>query len=123
VNMTREHYPDPGRYCRLWRRVASAAATDPEQRVDPVWAYHALGSNACTMRELRGQFTCALHNRINSRGGLDGFRGRKDNSDYLAQCYRDQSAIRRRILKHVIVRQFETRECRRRFSHLLYDGE
>jgi len=123
MNITREHYPDPYRYCQLWRRVADAATTNPKQRVDPVWVYRALGSNARTLEELRGQFTKALHNRINYRGCLDGPRGRKDNDDYLAMCRRDQIAIRRRTQGRVIIRRFETRECQRRFGYLLDNGE
>jgi len=119
MNITRERYPDPHRYCRFWRRVVDAATASPGQFVDPVWAWRSLGSNAHTLEELRGQFTKALHNRINSRGGQDGPRGRKDDDGYLAMCRRDQIALRRRVQERVIIRRFETQECRRRFGCLL----
>ena len=63
-------------------------------------------------------FLDALENRINLRGD-DVKRGKKDCYDWFCRARRDQRAIQDRINRRLCVYQFETKECRKRFSHLL----
>ncbi len=61
----------------------------------------------------------ALDRRINARAGLNVPRGKKDCIDWYYRAYRDQQAIQRHMLDRVRIYQFETRQCRERFAHLL----
>jgi hypothetical protein len=59
-----------------------------------------------------------LHRRINKRGGLK-IPGKWD---YEARALRDQAMLRF-AKRWGIVRSFETKEVRERFSHLLFEGD
>jgi hypothetical protein len=81
--------------------------------------------------EFRRKFCEALNNRINLKGGRDlrnvlnhrGRRARKFDQDYETGFYRDQRRVRDIILTRLRVYQFETREVRARFGHLLATHE
>jgi len=64
-------------------------------------------------------FANCLHNKINRE--YPSNRGKKDSYDYYIKMYRDQQKIRDRANKRVRIYQFETKECKDRFSHLLSD--
>jgi hypothetical protein len=81
--------------------------------------------------EFRREFRRALNKRINLKGGRDlrsvlnhnGRRARKFDQDYETSFYRDQRRVRDIILTRLRVYQFETREVRARFGHLLASHE
>lgn len=61
----------------------------------------------------------ALERRINARGGLPEYRGRKDTTDEFYRFWRDSRAVREIHTRRLRVYGFETPDARRRFSHLL----
>lgn len=113
MNMTKENYPHPAAYCKAWRQVLEAQGQAIEFKVD--WC------TTKTPEQARQWFLDALHRRINTRGGIDKPRGKKDNSDYVRASYQDQQDIRDKVLRRIRVYQFRTPECRRRFANLLSD--
>ncbi len=75
------------------------------------------------LTEWRAEFMRALHRRINLKAGEPKWR--KMDYSYQIQFVRDQYRLHDRINKRIRVYQFETREVRRRFGHLLsrYDED
>ena len=72
-----------------------------------------------TLTSWRGDFTSALMRRINHKGGLPDWRGRRDDMDYQAALRRDQRKLIDHAERHVAIHSFETDEARTRFSHLI----
>ncbi len=109
--------PHAGAYAAAWRKARDMARQNPNVKVR--------GFNYWTepVGKIYQDFLTALDNRINARAGLNNPRGRKDCTDWYYRAYRDQQAIRRRVLDRVSVYQFETRQCRERFAHLLSSYE
>ncbi|TAK06521.1 MAG: hypothetical protein EPO39_08710 [Candidatus Manganitrophaceae bacterium] len=69
------------------------------------------------LRAWRKEFIDALDRRITKYGGLDG-RGRKFDPDWQLWMRRDRHRLED-IRKRVRVYQFETKEMRRWYGHLL----
>ena len=79
------------------------------------------GREITTEEQFHRWFIGCLHAKINRRGGLSDARSkwRKWGQDYFWRCYRDQQRIRGRLIQRVVVTSFETKEARRRYTHLL----
>jgi len=107
--MTKQNYPHPDKYVEAWKRVKQLD-DDVMVRVD--WGTFQ------PARIVKADFYKALLNRINSRGGIVE-RGRKFSQIYQASLYRDCQNVRAILTMHLRVYQFETKEVRQRFSHLL----
>jgi hypothetical protein len=95
-------------YITAWKRVIRACNEGEDilisiERGIPV-----------TPEKARGEFLRMLHNRINERGGIV-IPGKKE---YPAKALRDKFNI---VFARMggIVKHFETKEVRKRFSHLL----
>jgi hypothetical protein len=69
--------------------------------------------------QTRRRVAFLINTAINRKAGIPDRIGRKQSTDYQASLYRDCRAVRDRINRRVIVRQFETAEIRQRYSHLL----
>lgn len=102
--------PSPGAYVRAWRRVKKA----PEGSCFNLDWMRPRESRNQVLRE----FDRALHRRINIRGGRH-----EDNEPIPAEWIRDYHRVHDKLQKRIIVRQFETEECRQRFAHLLQGDE
>lgn len=104
-----EDLPNPGIYVRLWR----AALANPNKRFEHFdWT-----RGIVTGLELSKDFSKALQNRINSRGGLDyKHYWRKYDGDY-------QSSIRRaagEINTPRLLISYLPPDLRKRFAHRLF---
>jgi hypothetical protein len=114
MNITARNYPQAGAYVRFWKRL-KAAPLDQELTPNLAWDY------GQTVRDALRKTHDAVNNRINSRGGLDVARGKKDNEFYRSLERRDAWNIHDRIIHRVRIYQFETKIARERFNHLLSD--
>jgi hypothetical protein len=99
-------------YIVAWKRVIQACKDGEDILIALEW------SRAMTPEEARRKFLEALHRRINKRGGLVTSGKR----DYEAKAWRDQAKIRFARMGG-IVREFETKEVRERFSHLIFSED
>lgn len=98
--------PAPGAYVRAWQRVKQS----PEgSHFNLDWMRPRVPRD-----EVLREFNLALQRRINIRGGRH-----EDNEPIPAEWIRDCRRVHDRLQHRVIVRQFETEECRQRFAHLL----
>ena len=75
-----------------------------------------------TKEEFFQEYYEVLDKAINARAGV-AFKGRKFDSDYQTNLLRDKQAIENRLQHRIIVRQFNTPEVTKRFSHLLTTRE
>lgn len=99
------------RYYR-WVRDVQANLTNGT-KVQTTW-----GGQAHTPETFRAELWKAIEKRINLRGG--GLpAGRKWSMDYYYTAFRDSRRIRDKVQRRIAVYQFETKEARRRFAHLL----
>lgn len=121
--ITRERYPNAGAYVRQWQRVNAQAIEDQGKTPRP--KYPRKYGEFKTAEAYRREYAKALQNRINQRGDEDKARrgepvanGRKFGNDYEAQAARDADRLRQ-IGRRVRVYQFETKEAKNRFAHLL----
>ena len=73
--------------------------------------------------QYRRRFYFYLETAINRKAGISDCPGRKASREYQTMLYRDQRRVRDRVLNRVRVYQFETKEARKRFSHLLSSRE
>lgn len=71
-----------------------------------------------TQDEARKRLWTLIDEAINRKAGLHEPRGRKDCADQQARYWRDQRRLRE-IARRVCHTQFETDECRSRFSDRL----
>jgi hypothetical protein len=108
------NYPDAGAYCRQWRKVIEMARLAPNAKFlrRRPFAYE-------TAREYREEYLRAVHSRINSRGGQDAPRGRKDDIEYFYAAARDARRIRDKKTRRTRFYCLETSEARKRFGHLI----
>ena len=116
MNITHANYPHVKEYVASWKMAIQFAKDQPELIIRIDWNMEK------TAADTRKWFISAINNRINSRG-QDYQRGKKDSQDYYWQAKRDQNRIRDNIDQRIIIRQFETKECRNRFSHLIFKEE
>jgi hypothetical protein len=98
------------RYYRGFLASDCSVAIDPEDR----WR-----DSTLTKDQARPRLAFLLHTAINRKAGIPDVAGRKQEADYRASLWRDCHRVRDRVNRRVIVRQFETREVRARFGHLL----
>lgn len=99
-----------GAYVKAWRAAkASAPGTEFKSSLCGFWPE--------TRETILRQFAEGLHGRINRH--LPEIPGRKASGDYQMRLRRDCRAVRDRVTRRVRVYQFETKEVRARFSHLL----
>ena len=102
--------PSPGAYVRAWRRVKES----PEGSLFKLdW----MRQHVPRLEVLR-ELDQALQRRINIRGGRE-----EDNEPIPAEWLRDCRRVHEKLQHRIIVRQFETEECRQRFAHLLQGDE
>jgi hypothetical protein len=116
MNITSANYPHVKEYVVSWKKAIQLAKDQPELIIRIDWNMEKTAADTLKW------FISALNNRINSRG-QDYQRGKNDCQDYYWQARRDQRAIRDRLSHRLIIRQFETKECRNRFSYLLFKEE
>lgn len=98
--------PSPGAYVQAWRRVKLAPA-DQCFKLD--WMRPRVPRD-----DVLREFDQALQRRINIRGGRH-----EDNDPIPAEWIRDCRRVHDKLQHRIIIRQFETEECRLRFAHLL----
>jgi hypothetical protein len=109
-------YPVPGVYLASVRRADAIVAQGGTIKTD--WAGSALDARQWAAEKRR-----ALHARITTKGGRAYTRYDSPHERGLHVGFvRDQMRLRD-IGRRIIVRQFETRTVRERFSHLLYQDE
>jgi hypothetical protein len=75
-----------------------------------------------TKAEARRRLHYLLEVAINRRGGIPDERGRKQASEYRLRLYRDSQRLKN-IARRIRVYQFETKDVRQRFAHLLSSRE
>jgi hypothetical protein len=97
------------KYIAAWKRVIRACKEKENVQICLEWG------RPLSPEDARGEFLKALHRRINKRGGLV-IPGKWD---YEARAWRDQAKLRAARMG-IIVRSFETKEVKKRFSHLLF---
>lgn len=120
MNITHANYPQPAAYVRLWRAIKALPADAPITHPRLIKAAYAnLPTDAVG---LTANFVDALHNRINSRGGLK-MRGRRWAELYQVDLMRDQLDLHNKVRHRVVVRQWRTDIVRKRYSHLLHKPE
>jgi hypothetical protein len=95
-------------YVAAWKRVIQACNKGEDIQICLEW------SRTLTSEAAREEFLKALHHRINKRGGLVT----PGKPDYYVKALRDQAKLRASH-RGIIVRYFETKEVKKRFSHLL----
>lgn len=89
-------------------------ASDYEQANDPINEF----GFYFTRPEAKKKLHWLVQMAINRKAGIPDRRGRKDDPDYQIKLYRDQQRLKD-IARNIRVYQFETREVKKRFSHLL----
>lgn len=99
--------PSPGAYARAWRTVKGLPAGARVKHPD--WA-----RGTVTASEMLAEMRRALQRRINIRGGKP-----QDNDPMPIELVRDSRRLDDILRRRVRVYQFESDECRARFSHLL----
>ena len=72
-----------------------------------------------TKAKVRRRLAFLVHVAINRKAGVPDAVGRKQDTDYQRSLWRDVRAVRDKVNRRVIVRQFETPEIRTRYGHLL----
>jgi hypothetical protein len=97
-------------YVNAWKRVIRACKEKENVQIFLEWG------RPLSPEVARGEFLKALHRRINKRGGLK-IPGKWN---YEARALRDQAKLRTARMG-IIVRSFETKEVRKRFSNLLFE--
>lgn len=95
-----------------WRKL-KAIPDDTEIKGFQWWPQEA--------QDVKKEIMAALMRRINLRGKLKECRGRKDSEQYMTSLKRDQQRIREIVTSCIRHYQFESIECKKRFSHLLSD--
>jgi hypothetical protein len=114
MNITHKNYPNVKQYVSQWKAVISLSESNPDARIKVSW------KSEMSAKECRGWFLKALSNRINSRGGIY-FNTKKQDYDYEVSLHRDQNRIRDWYSKRIIIHSFETKVCKQRFSHLIWN--
>ena len=109
--------PKPGNYAREWRRL-NAMPADESVRV-PGWIAGMPGWNVVTLPAARvcAAMLAALDARINARAGLAPREPREGFGAHARDAYLSREINTCRIRVYC----FETRQARRRLSHLLSD--
>ena len=107
------HRADYGRSVRAWRARVDAAFRD-----DPGATLETRSGRWQTREQWRAECAAALDARINATVRPE-FAGRRECPEYQHRLRRDARAVRERLTRRLIVRQFETPEARSRFPHLL----
>lgn len=98
----------------LLRWFHAFIASDCKEARDPIagWGFY------MDKGEAKRKLTWLIHVAINRKAGVPDQYGRKDDLDYQIRLRRDKYRLQD-IAKRVRVYQFETEECKSRFSHLL----
>lgn len=113
-NISRENCPSPDIYVRYWKWIIEHANIEPTVVIE--W-------DGTTYEDKRLELLDKLNRRIAIRGGLLKSRGRCDTEEYYYMMIRDRDRIRDHIRGRRISREFETKECKQRFSYMLTTPE
>ena len=114
MNMTATNYPKAGAYVRLWQRIREADPDTPTQCPET--------RRNLKVADLQRTYRNALHNRINSRGGIH-FVGRKHSDHYQSNMRHDCRAVREWVNDRIIFRQLINPDIRARFSHYIWTDD